>query len=68
MIMMQSMTGIVSGESLSDVIGTGDINPRPYWTFEDIEAKLKNKLNNIIYARRVSDRLMAKNILGITKS
>ncbi len=32
-------------------VGTGDISPNPYWTFEEIETKLKTKLNNLMYVR-----------------
>lgn len=30
-------------------VGTGDISPNPYWTFEEIETKLRTKLNNLMY-------------------
>lgn len=32
-------------------VGTGDISPNPYWTFEEIETKLRTKLNNLMYVR-----------------
>ncbi len=32
-------------------IGPSDINPNPYWTFEDISTKLKTKLNNLMYVK-----------------
>lgn len=32
-------------------VGTGDITPNPYWTFEEIESKLRTKLNNLMYVR-----------------
>lgn len=32
-------------------IGTGDISPNPFWTFQDIEGKLSTKLNNLMYVR-----------------
>jgi len=30
-------------------VGTEDINPAPYWTFDTISEKLENKINNLIY-------------------
>lgn len=32
-------------------VGTGDINPNPYWTFADISQKLNSKLNNLMYVK-----------------
>ena len=32
-------------------VGTGDIIPNPYWTFEEIDTKLRTKLNNLMYVR-----------------
>jgi hypothetical protein len=32
-------------------VGTGDINPNPYWTFSDIEQKLNTKLKNLMYVK-----------------
>lgn len=32
-------------------VGTDDITPNPYWTFEEIDAKLRTKLNNLMYVR-----------------
>lgn len=32
-------------------VGTGDISPNPYWTFQEIETKLRTKLNNLMYVR-----------------
>lgn len=32
-------------------VGTGDINPNPYWTFNDIVQKLNTKLNNLMYVK-----------------
>lgn len=32
-------------------VGTGDITPNPYWTFEEIDTKLRTKLNNLMYVR-----------------
>lgn len=32
-------------------VGTGDITPNPYWTFEEIATKLRTKLNNLMYVR-----------------
>jgi hypothetical protein len=32
-------------------IGTGDVNPNPFWTFRDIEEKLSSKINNLMYVR-----------------
>lgn len=32
-------------------VGTGDIEPNPYWAFEEIEIKLRKKLNNLLYVR-----------------
>ena len=34
---------------IRDGVGTDDISPNPYWTFEDIEKKLNTKLNNLMY-------------------
>ena len=31
--------------------GSGDILPNPYWTYSDIESKLRTKLNNMMYVR-----------------
>lgn len=36
---------------IRDSLGTGDINPNPYWTFADISQKLKSKLNNLLYVK-----------------
>ena len=30
-------------------VGLGDLNPIPYWTFEDIENKIKAKIGNMVY-------------------
>ena len=32
-------------------VGTGDISPNPYWTFEGIEKKLSTKLKNLMYVK-----------------
>lgn len=32
-------------------VGTGDIDPNPYWTFSDISQKLSKKLNNLMYVK-----------------
>lgn len=36
---------------IRDGVGTGDINPNPYWTFADISQKLSTKLNNLMYVK-----------------
>lgn len=36
-------------QSVAERAGIGDISPTPYWTFDDIERKLKKKLNNMFY-------------------
>lgn len=36
---------------IRDGIGTGDIDPNPYWTFSDISQKLSTKLNNLMYVK-----------------
>ena len=41
-------------------VGTGNLDPAPYWDFSDIEQKLKSKLNNLMFVsadtRRVGDK------------
>ena len=36
---------------IRDGVGTGDIDPYPYWTFSDIQRKLETKLNNLMYVK-----------------
>lgn len=36
---------------IRDGVGTGDIEPHPYWTFADISEKLRVKLNNLMYVK-----------------
>lgn len=36
---------------IRDGVGTGDIDPNPYWTFADISKKLNTKLKNLIYVK-----------------
>lgn len=36
---------------VKDGVGIGDINPNPYWTFEDIFYKLDTKLKNLMYVK-----------------
>ncbi len=36
---------------IRDGVGTGDIDPNPYWTFADISQKLSTKLNNLMYIK-----------------
>jgi hypothetical protein len=36
---------------IKNTIGTSDINPKPYWSFTEIEKKLNSKLNNLMYIR-----------------
>lgn len=36
---------------IANGIGKGDINPHPYWTFDDIDKKLKTKICNLMYVR-----------------
>ena len=36
---------------IKDGVGTGDIDPIPYWTFEEISQKLNNKLKNLMYVK-----------------
>ena len=47
-------------EWLADVeskVGLGDLDPIPYWTFELLEEKLTNKLNNMLYFRAKTKRV-----------
>lgn len=37
--------------SVESRIGTGDVNPNPFWTFREIEEKLSSKINNLMYIR-----------------
>lgn len=34
---------------LAQGIGKGDLHPHPFWTFNDLENKLKKKLSNLMY-------------------
>lgn len=36
---------------VKNIVGTSDISPNPYWTFDEIEEKLNTKLNNLMYVR-----------------
>ncbi len=36
-------------EFIKKGVGTGDIDPNPYWSFSDIDYKLKTKINNLMY-------------------
>lgn len=36
---------------IRDGVGTGDINPNPYWTFAEISKKLDDKLKNLMYVK-----------------
>ncbi|MDR1563687.1 MAG: MvaI/BcnI family restriction endonuclease [Oscillospiraceae bacterium] len=38
-------------EFIQSGVGTADINPNPYWSFDTITKKLKEKLNNLLYFR-----------------
>lgn len=38
-------------EFVRNGVGTGDVTPNPFWTFEEIEDKLRTKLNNLMYVR-----------------
>ena len=37
--------------SILNLAGTGDISPKPYWTFSDIQKKLDKKLHNLMYVK-----------------
>lgn len=37
--------------SVKSLAGTGDLDPNPFWTFDEIEKKLSTKLNNLMYVR-----------------
>jgi hypothetical protein len=32
-------------------VGTGDISPNPFWSFDTLTDKLENKINNLLYFR-----------------
>lgn len=36
---------------VADGVGAGDIAPKPYWTFREIDVKLRTKLKNLMYVR-----------------
>jgi len=36
---------------VKNIVGTSDISPNPYWTFEEIQQKLNSKLKNLMYVR-----------------
>lgn len=36
-------------QEVKEKAGLGDLNPIPYWTFEDIENKVKAKIGNMVY-------------------
>ena len=38
-------------------VGTGDIVPNPYWTFDEIAEKLDSKLKNLIYVKADTKRI-----------
>lgn len=42
---------------VSSGVGTADISPNPYWTFDDIELKLRTKLNNLMYVKAETKRV-----------
>lgn len=44
-------------ECVRAAAGTGDIQPNPYWSFDDIDEKLESKLCNLMYVRAETKRL-----------
>lgn len=36
-------------DSVMRNIGTGDITPNPYWDFQELESKLNDKINNLMF-------------------
>lgn len=44
-------------ERVAAAAGLGDIEPNPYWSFEDIDKKLGTKLHNLMYVKADTKRV-----------
>lgn len=44
-------------DSVKNGVGTQDIAPNPFWTFQDISSKLNKKLNNLMYVKAASRKI-----------
>jgi len=54
-------------QSIEKRIGLGELNPQPYWGFDDLFHKAGSKLHNCFYTSQKQKRKKAKNIFSTIK-
>lgn len=54
-------------EFVRNGVGIGDIQPNPYWKFEDISKKLSAKLNNLMYVQADTKRVHGEEFFKYNK-
>jgi len=53
---------------ISRQVGLGDLNPIPYWTFDDLEKKIQLKIGNMIYISMDTETGNGKQKMRIAKA
>ncbi len=55
-------------QTVEKLVGLGDLKPIPYWTFGDLDRKVRAKLRNMVYVTADTSRKTGKQLMKISEA